>query len=214
MNIPTNILQLVSKTSILLLLAVVWGLTGCLSRPALKEQTFTFNVPPATATNVVTHKHVLGIRSLKIAAPFDGRSFVYRTGEYSYERDPYAAFLEPPADDLMEPMRQLLRTKRSFSAVLDTGSIVRPEVLVEINITQLYGDLRKPEQPAAVMAVHFVFLDAPKGIPATLIFQKEYARSILLNRPSAASLMTGWNQALKEILAELTNDLDQSASDP
>ena len=97
-----------------LLLAGVCGLTGCLSRPALTRQTFTFDAPTISATNAVAGGRVLGIRSLQIAAPFDGRSFVYRTGEFSYVRDPYAGFLEPPAEELIAPMRGWLREQRQL----------------------------------------------------------------------------------------------------
>src|SRR5271163_889849 len=75
------------------LLVCICGLTGCISRPALNKQTFAFSAPAISATNVVAINRVLGIRNLQIATPFEGRSLVYRTGEFSYVRDPYAEFL-------------------------------------------------------------------------------------------------------------------------
>jgi len=52
---------------------------------------------------------VLGIRKLEIAAPFEGRPFVYRTGDHAYQRDPYAAFLDTPAESLVVTIREWLR---------------------------------------------------------------------------------------------------------
>src|SRR5260221_12526857 len=75
------------------LLVCICGLTGCLSRSALNKQTFAFSMSTIAATNILASNRVLGIRNLQIAAPFEGRSFVYRTGEFSYVRDPYAEFL-------------------------------------------------------------------------------------------------------------------------
>ena len=42
---------------------------------------------------------------------------VYRTGEFSYERDPYAEFLVPPARDLLAPIRGYFRQNGAFAVV-------------------------------------------------------------------------------------------------
>ncbi len=132
------------------------------------------------ATNTVASNRVLGIRNLQIAAPFDGRSFVYRTGEFSYVRDPYAEFLEPPAEELMAPVREWLRGSGNFSAVVEASSALKPDMLVEVSVSQLFGDFRQPEHPAAILTMRFVFFDATNGVPGKAIFQQEYSRSIPL----------------------------------
>jgi cholesterol transport system auxiliary component len=192
------------------LLASVCGWSGCVTRPSLNIQTFSFNAPAIPATNVVANDRVLGIRNLQIAPPFDGRSLVYRTGEFSYVRDPYAEFLGLPAEELMAPVRGWLREGGGFSAVVDAGSAVKPNTLVEISVTQLFGDFRRPEHSAAVIRVRFVFFDATNGIAGRAILQREYTRSIPLSAPTAAALMQGWNQGLAEILAEVASDLQHS----
>jgi len=192
------------------LIASVCGLSGCVTRPSLNIQTFTFSAPAISATNVVANDRVLGIRNLQIAPPFDGRSLVYRTGEFSYVRDPYAEFLELPAEELIAPMRGWLRADGCFSAVVEEGSAVKPNTLVEIGVTQLFGDFRRPERSVAAITVRFVFLDAANGVPGNAILQREYSRSIPLSAPTAAALMKGWNQGLAEILAEVASDLRHS----
>ena len=200
-------LRLASRILRALLLASVFGLTGCISRPALNKQTFTFNAPAISATNVVTGDRMLGIRNLQIAAPFEGRSLVYRTGEFSYVRDPYAEFLEPPAEELLAPMRGWLRDSGNFIAVTEAGSALKPDLQVEISVSQLFGDFRQPEHPAAVVTIRFVFFNAPNGVPGKVILQQEYSRRIPLSAPTAAAMMEGWNQALAEILVEVSSDL-------
>jgi cholesterol transport system auxiliary component len=199
--------RLTVQTFIPVLLASICVLTGCLSRPYLKKETFVFDTPVAATTNVIDANHVLGIRSLKIAAPFEGRSLVYRTGEFSFERDPYAEFLEPPAEELMSPLREWFRSNAGFSAVVDAGSVLKSDTLVEISVSQLFGDFRQPDHPAAILTMRFVFLDAPNGVPGKAILDQEYSRSIPLKAPAASALMEGWNQALAEILAEVSSDL-------
>ena len=90
---------------------------------------------------------MLEIRTLQIAPPFDGRPLIYRTGEFSYQRDPYAGFLGLPAEGLVGPISEMLRRDGGFSEVVQPGSAVRPDTMVEITIYQLYGDIRKPEVP-------------------------------------------------------------------
>ena len=204
-NSPTPS-RLATNAFIIFLLVCICPLTGCLSRPALDKQTFAFSVPAIAATNAVAGDHVLGIRSLQIAAPFEGRSLVYRTGEFSYVRDPYAEFLVSPTEELMTPVRGWLRGNGEFSAVVEAGSAFKPDTLVEISVSQLFGDFRQPGHPAAILTMRFVFLDALNGVPGKVILEQECSRSIPLNAPTAAALMEGWNQALAEILAEISSD--------
>jgi cholesterol transport system auxiliary component len=201
--------RLAANIFIAFLLVCVCGLTGCLSRPALNKQTFAFGIPAIAATNVVSSNRMLGIRNLQIAAPFEGRSLVYRTGEFSYVGDPYAEFLEPPAEELMAPVRGWLRGNGDFSAVVEAGSALKPDTLVEVSVSQLFGDFREPQRPAAVLTMRFVFFDATNGVSGKVILQQEYSRSIPLSAPTTAALMEGWNQSLAEILAEVSSDFAQ-----
>ena len=190
-------------------LVCVIGLTGCLSRTPLKQQTFVFDSPDMVATNPAADNHVLAIRRLQIAAPFDGRSLVYRTGEFTYVDDPYAVFLAAPEEELLAPVRAGLCREGDFSTVVGTGSALKADTLIEINVSQLYGDFREPANAKAVLTMQFLFFDATKGVATKPLFRKEYSRSIALDQPSAAALMKGWNQGLSEILAEVLTDYRQ-----
>jgi len=184
---------------------------GCLSRPPLNKQTFAFNVP-AAATNAASENRVLGIRSLQVAPPFDGRPLVYRTGEFSYERDPYATFLDSPGAGLATPIRELLRGDGGFRTVTEAGSAAVPDTLVEIHIQQLYGDIRNPASPCAVLALRVTFLEAIDGLPGKIMLDQNYSRRIPMKSTTAAALMEGWNQALAGIFAEVTLDFRRQAT--
>ena len=175
-------------------------LTGCLSRPHLDTQSFVFSPPLHSASGVVANGRVLGIRSLQVAAPFEGRGFVYRTGPFSYGRDPYAEFMVLPAHGMVCPICSWWRAAGGFKAVVDTGSAFKPDTLVEIQVSQLYGDFRPSEKPAACLTMHFIFFDAPAGVPGKVILEREYSRAIPLPARNAPALIEGWNQALSQIL--------------
>jgi uncharacterized lipoprotein YmbA len=181
-------------------LAAVCLLTGCLARPHLDHQSFIFAPPSTSAERVAPGDRVLGIRTLQVAAPFEGRAFVYRTGESSYDQDPYAGFMVPPAQGLLSPICAWMREAGPFHAVEEAGSAVKPDTLVEIHVSQLYGDFRQSEHAMAVLAVRFVFVDAPHGVPGKVILQRDYERAIPLPAPTASALMEGWNQALAQIV--------------
>jgi hypothetical protein len=193
----------------LLAFAFALAFTGCLSRPPLNTQTFAFGGPMLNPTNVATGDRALRIRSLHIAPPFDARLLVYRTGEFSYQRDPYAGFAASPADELVGPVCALLRGGGCFQSVAEPGSALKPDTLAEIGITQLYGDIRKPASPLAVLALDVRFFDLTNGLPGRILLQRSYARSIPVKSTSPAALMAGWADALAGIFAEVNADFRQ-----
>jgi len=205
--------RLVAGNWVAVLLVCLGTLTGCLSRPALNKQTFAFDVIPVSATNAQSSDRVLAIRTLQIAPPFEGRQLVYRTGENAYERDPHAEFLDAPTDQLLAEVREWWQVNGGFGAVVEADSALKPNLVVEITVTRLYGDFRQPERPLAVMSMRFMFFDAPHGIPGKLLLQQEYARSIPLSRPNATALVVGWNQALAEILSQVSSELKPATRD-
>jgi len=196
--------------SVLAIAAAIVALSGCISKPPLCKQTFIFGAPSVASGRAVAGEHVLGIRRLRIAAPFDGRSLVYRTGEFSYVRDPYAEFLDPPEEEMMAPVRGWLNRAGGFSNVVDAGSALKPDTFVEISVTQLYGDFRRSKHPCAVVTMRLVFFEATNGVPTKPLLQQEYSRSLPITAPSAAALMEGWNQAIGGIFAEVASDLRRS----
>ena len=195
-----------SRMGIWALPVLALALGGCLSRAPIHEQTFAFGAPVVNATNAPAGARLVRIKSLQIDPMFDSRSLVYRTGEFSYTRDPYAEFLGSPADVLLTPITELLRSDGCFSAVVNAGSAARPDTLAEINVSQLYGDLRKSGSPNAALAIQITFLDATNGMAGKVIFQKYYSRTIPMESATPAALMKAWNRALTEIFDEMASD--------
>ena len=193
----------------LVLPACLFLLTGCLSRPALKTETFAFDLAALAGKPAPATAPVLGIKTISVAAPFADRPFVYRTGDFNYERDPYAEFLDFPGKLLAAPIRAGLGSQGDFRSVVLAGGLPEPDLWVEINISQLFGDFRVPGQAKAVLRAQFVFYQEAKSPASGVILQKDYSRTIPLAKPAAASLIAGWNQALNEILHDVLRDYRQ-----
>lgn len=199
----------------LLLFALPCLFCGCLSRPALHTRTFAFDPPAGSAPkSPAGSQRVVSIRSLRVAAPFDDRSLVYRVGDFSYDADPYAEFLVSPSESLRSPIRSWMRQSDFFGTVVEPGSALKPNTMAEITVLELYGDFRRPPEAAAVLTLRFVLLDSPDGIPGKLAFEGEYSRRVPLKAGNANALMAGWNEALKQILAQLGSDLRRLDSAP
>ncbi len=157
---------------------------------------------------------MVSIRSIRVAAPFDDRSLVYRVGDFSYAEDPYAEFLVSPAESLRPPIRSWMCQSDLFQTVVEPGSVLKPNTMAEVTVLELYGDFRRPPEAAAVLTLRFVVLDSPDGIPGKLAFEGEYSRRVSLRARNATALMAGWNEALNQILAQLGSDLRRLDSAP
>jgi hypothetical protein len=163
--------------------------TGCLSRAPLAKESFMLSSPASKAS----------IRR--------SGTGVYRTGENSFERDPYAEFLTSPGRSLAKPIRVYLRNSAVFRNVTEPDSALRADRRVEVHATELYGDFRKSTNAAAVMALRFIFLDGPAGSPDKVKLQMDCARRIELKERTPAALVEGWNQGLEQIMADVVKEL-------
>ena len=143
---------------------------------------------------------MLGIRSLQVAAPFEGRAFVYRTGEFSYDRDPYAEFMVPPAEGLVAPICSWLRQAADSAPWRRPAARSNRTRWLRFMSGNFTATSANSKHPTAVLAMRFVFFDAPNGVPGKVILQQEYSREIPLKARTAEALIEGWNQALAQIL--------------
>lgn len=197
-------------SSTLAVLCTGWLVGGCLSRPALSRQSFAFAIPQVGRI-AGQGTNVLEIQQLKVAAPFDNQSFVYRTGEFSYERDPYAQFLVAPEEIFVPPMRGYLLNSGSFGDVVSETGTIKPEMTATIYIGQLYGDFRNHQAPAAVLDMTFQVFNPGQGGQSELWLQKQYEQRVPFHERTAAALMAAWNQALQRTMEAVIADLKKSA---
>ena len=186
-------------------MALLVCMTGCLSRPNLVRQSFAFP-PPAPAKVRESNGPVLAVRRIYVAPPFDDLQMTYRTGAFSYERDPYAGFLAAPAESLAETVRAGLRDTGAFREVDEPGSLEKPELEAEIDVLALYGDFRNRAQPKSVMELRFV---VSRAANRSLVLQKTYEEEVPLTARTAAAVFAGWNEDLNQILRKFGADISQ-----
>ncbi len=192
------------KTIGTLLLAVTI-LSGCASGPGWQRRVYAFSLPAdPPITNAPTN--IVALNRVSISPLFQSRSLTYRTAENTYVQDPYAGFLVPPERALAEPIRSWMRANGSFGRVVEPGSGLTPTLVVEVSVTQLYGDFRTPSRPVGAMELHWLAYEVSDGVPGRIILDKLYARETPLRQKTPAALMTAWDVDLREIMSDIDSD--------
>ncbi len=184
---------------------VAAGALSCLSRQALVPQLFTLDPPTERAASPAGRGRAVVVRRVTVAAPFEGRELVYRTGAYRFERDPYATLVAPPAALLADAVREHLGQAGFVRGAADPNEAPAPALPMDVELRELSGDFVHPERPAAVIVVAFEVRPAGDASP---IFRKVYTRRTVLSRRTADAVVTAWNAELADVLGELERDLD------
>jgi cholesterol transport system auxiliary component len=182
---------------------------GCLAKPALVPQMFSIDPPAVEEPRRSAGVYVVSVKKVQVSPPFDTRDLIYRTGEHRLERDPYASFAAPPGDMLTGAVRAYLRNAAFAREVVEPGEALRPDLLVEVYAAEISGDLRRPDDAAAVLTLRFLVTpggaDRHPGLP---LLEKEYVSRIRLPRRTADAIATAWNQGLSGVMKEFVGDIE------
>lgn len=193
------------------IMMIIVACYGCASGPHWKRQGFAFSVPAdPPATNATTN--ITALSRVSISPLFQSRSFTYRVGENSYEQDPYAGFLVPPERALAESIRGWLRASGMYGRVIEPGSQIRPGLILEVSINELYGDFRTQSQPVAAMGIHFTCYEMQDGTPRHIVLEKFCSHSTPLDRKTPAALMAAWDADLRQIMNDFNSDYAKAIS--
>jgi hypothetical protein len=199
------------RAGVLLLLLIALLGNGCLSKPALRTQMFAFQSPSPVAPASQTDGIVM-LRSVNVSPVFDNNSFIYRTGPETYEIDPYASFMAAPGPAIAVAIRSRLLASGRFQNVVDPASLVPANQLMEVHVSELYGDFSQPGKGAAVLSVRIAVFRQDNNGNRRPVFQNDYTRRIALKKNTAADVMAGWNEALDQIMTDFIGDLPGSKS--
>jgi hypothetical protein len=125
--------------------------------------------------------------------------------EVRFTSDPYSRFIADPGTMLGDQMAAWLGRTGRF-AVAGPESTLPAHYLLEATVTELYGDFRPERAAAAVLAVQFALVDQTGARPKAVL-ERSIARRVDLPRASPDALVRGYGDALAQILAELSTDL-------
>ena len=151
----------------------------------------------------------LRIRKFRAAPSFEGKEFVYRTGDGQYEADFYNEWFVSPNGMLTHQVQSWLTRSGRFHNVTDGSGPSKTSQILEATVTALYGDYRV-HPPRAVLGLDFFLVgEAPDS--AEIMWHREYREEVPLTKESPDALVIGWTAALREVLVSLENDLSKHA---
>jgi len=189
------------------LLFVVAMLAGCsaLQRESLVRQTFLLD-PPLPAPVASAQQATLRVGRVDVAAPFRGKTFVYRTADLRYESDFYVEFLVPPATMLAEQTARALVHARPFAAVAGPGNGTDAQWVLDGFATAIYADYRDRAKPAAELDITY-YLTATANAEQTPRWTREYRQRVAMREATPQAYAEALNQAFGMILVDLARDL-------
>ncbi len=197
------------------LLALVFGTAGCVSKPNAGSQIFAIDPPPLAPKTVAPGARIFSVDRVEAAPEFAGRSLTYRTGIHSFERDPYAVLAAAPRELVLAVLRTSLGNADFVRDVVETGGPLTPDVLVEAYLSDLEGDFTVPDKPAAVVGIELVALAVPSAPePVASLLRKAYVRRVPLAEKTATAVADAWNQGLSSIVEEFLVDLKAALPPP
>jgi ABC-type uncharacterized transport system auxiliary subunit len=183
------------------------ALAACgLSRPSVERVDYLLaasrSAPPAQASKPVALK----VRPLRADPLYERREFLYRLDGQRVVSDFYNGFADRPDALITSAVIDWLKSAKLFTAVVEPGVPADAPYLLDGSIAALYGDLRDPQKPAAVMEIQFYLVRA--GNPNTeVVFDRTLRQRVEVKAGTPQALAQGYNEALTLILAELEREL-------
>ncbi len=192
--------------TVVAVLATATALGACtLSRPSVTKNTFLLEpAPPPMAS--VQKLASLRVGVVNVAAPYRGKAFVYRSDEFKFEADYYSEFFVAPAAMLSEATARALAAASVFRRTIPPGAADAGDYVLDGFASELYGDVRDPAKPAAVIAITY-YLTPANAITPNVIWWREYRQRVPVANATTEALARAWNAALATILTDLARDL-------
>jgi cholesterol transport system auxiliary component len=192
------------KRKVVLLCVLLAGCTA-LARQAPVRETFLL-APPTPSPIAQSQPGTLRVGTINVAAPFRGKTFVYRVSELRFETDYYVEFLVPPSTMLAEQTARALEQAKPFTRVAGPGTSAVAAWVLDGFASALYADRRVAGKPAAELDITY-YLTPAVETEQTPVWTHEYHERVPMRDASAAAYAEALNEAFGEILAALARDV-------
>ena len=184
------------------------ALAACsIGKPIPQANTYVVQAPvPNGVPSVATRTETLRIGKVRVAAAYASSALVYRTDEVRFVSDPYSRFIAEPGAMFGDQMATWLGRAGPFRTVIDPESTLPAHYVLEATVTELYGDFRPGRAPAAALEMQFALVDQTGARPKAVL-ERVIAKRVDLPRESPDALVRGYGEALAQVLAELSTEL-------
>jgi cholesterol transport system auxiliary component len=205
---PAPSLRATRALSVVAFVVVAAVLASCsLSRPTPVKRMFLLE-PTAPAAATATPKPAsVRVGVVSVAAPFRGKTFVFRESDLRYESDYYDEFFIAPAIMFSDATAKALAASNVFRRVVPFGAASdEGDYVLDGFVSELYADARDAAAPAAVITVTY-YLTPANVSGSGVAWSREYRQRAKVSGAGPEAMARGWNAALTAILANLARDL-------
>lgn len=177
-----------------------------IGKPVPQPKTYVVEPIMPAPDSVARRSETVRMGNVRVAATYAGSALIYRMDEVHFTSDPYSAFIAEPGAMLADQMATWLDRAGPFKTVAQPESTRSTSYVLEVIVTELYGDFRRGQAPAAVLAMRFALIDH-RGVRPNPVFERAIARRVDISRATPEELVRGFGIALNGILRELRGDL-------
>jgi cholesterol transport system auxiliary component len=182
------------------------GCQGLLVRERPAQKRFVLEAERDEARPAPAGAPALAVRPFTASSHLRGTRFVYRLGPDELDFDYYHRFWSEPERLVTDAAVRWLARAGLFALVSDAGWEESDRLALEGEISELSGDYRDPRAPLAVLRLRCALLDESAGASRVLLY-REYSSARPVAPASREALVAGWNEALREVLTALEQDL-------
>jgi ABC-type uncharacterized transport system auxiliary subunit len=192
--------------ALLAALALGLGCRGLLTRDPPAPKRFLLEAERGEALPAPPGAPQLEVRPFTASSHLHGKRFVYRLGPDAQEFDYYHAFWAEPERLVTDATTRWLARSGLFALVAEAGRGGPRRLVLDGELSELYGDYRDPKVPRAVLQLRCALLDESGGASRVVLY-REYSAARPVAPASREALVAGWKEGLREILASLEQDL-------
>jgi cholesterol transport system auxiliary component len=155
---------------------------------------------------------VMLVRPVRVSPPYDGQAFTYRDGPSGYTSDYYSNWVAAPSALLSGSLTDWL-DRAGPVPVVAPGSSLRPDLVLDGEVTKLLVDRTDRARPKAVLVARF-FLVRETGSSTTVLSDTSYSAAVPVTSDTPAGYADAWGRAWRQVLQRLTEDVRSAVARP
>ncbi len=175
-------------------------------KPAIERNHYILELSREQPPRQKSISAALAVRDFSVSPGYQGREIIYKTDKSIARADFYNHYFVLPGPMMAQLTRSWIRDSGLFASVIPMSSHKVADYVLEGAVSSIYGDLRNPAQPGAVVEINFLLLKN-SDFDFEIVFQKKYRSETKMRDHGAPFLIEALNACLKDILASLEKDL-------
>lgn len=200
-------LVLTGLTTVILLIAVLWGCLGGGRTTPLPFQ-YTLEYPSPRPADLTPLGVVLKVERFASAQGINNVSMIYRPRPYRYDAYPYHYWRVRPRDLVTDFLLRDLKHSGLFKAVLSYQDAQDARFVVQGAVTECSARYEAQDVQRAVLSLDLTLLDvSEKEITKQVVFGKRYEAAAAMANRSPEALAQGISASMEILAPEILRDI-------